>query len=231
MEFDETSLPPLTESCVKLADPANLLQVADNMTKKRSAGTDNRATVLSLIIMAAAGHFVSETLHWEKGAMWRSSRQFLRNTNLDVITAETIVWVAFLIGQLWKADAKRDREMFEWIGYVTTATAGQLALGIVQDMTGVDFEGRAKESRTFYLDALKDPTLTFEPFATVVLRSVGCQSLSDPLNPIGPLPPAEWTPLTLHVGTFYSTMPLGSYEIFKNFLREWSDRFPHDEDI
>ena len=226
-----SSLPPLTESCVKLADPAKLFQVADKMTKKRSAETDNRAPVLSLILMGAAGHFVAETLQWEEGAMWRSSRQFLRNTNLDVITAETIVWMAFLMGQLWKADAKRDREMFERIGHVTTATAGRLALGIVKDTTGVDFERRARESRTIYLDALKYPTVTFEPFASVLLRSVGCQSLSDPLKPIGPLPPAEWTPLTLHVGTFYSTMQSGSYDTFKNFLREWSDRFPHDEDI
>jgi hypothetical protein len=34
-----------------------------------------------------------------------------------------------------------------------------------------------------------------------------------------------------NVGTFYSTMPVGFYDTFKNFLREWSHRFPHDEDI
>jgi hypothetical protein len=221
--------PPLTAFCTKLSAPANLQKLADSMTTGTSSSIDKRAIVLSLVIMAAAGHFVGG-LRWDRQkGMCQGSKQYLRHTNLDVITAEAIVWIHFLMGQFWKADQKKDHDMFERVGYVTTFTASRLALDMIETHTGCDFKARAIERRRLYLEAMKDGSVSYEPFATVVLRSVGCRSLAEPLKTVEPLPPLEWTPLAMNVGIFYSTMPQAFYETFKNFLRGWSDRFPHDE--
>jgi hypothetical protein len=223
--------PPLTAYCTKLAEPANLLNLADLMTTGGSAGIDKRAVVLSLVIMAAAGHFVGR-LDWDpQRGMWDGSRRYLRDTNLDVITAESMMWIHFLLGEFWRGDREKDREMYERVGYATLSSGAQLALDMIEKQTGVDFKKRGIESRKLYLEAIKDRTGLFEPFATVVLRSIGRRSLAEPLNTIELLPPLEWTPLSLNVGIFFSTMPLAFYETFKNILREWPDRFPNDEDF
>ena len=162
--------------------------------------------------------------------MWGGSRSYLRETNLDVIAAEAIIWSQFLLGQLWKAE--KDREMFERMGYATHSVAARLALGMIESATGVNFADRARESRKLYLEAAKDRSVTFEPFATTVLRSVGCRSLAEPLKATtGVLPPPEWTPIALNVGVFYSTIPSASHETFKNMLKAWPDRFPSDDDF
>jgi hypothetical protein len=225
----KTKPPPFTSYCTELSAPENLLELADDMTNGPSSSIDKRAVVLSLVIMAGAGHFV-EKLQWDRSGMWEGSRRYLRDTNLDVITAEAIVWIHFLMGQFWFADRKKDHEMSERVGHGTLFTASQLTLGIIEKLTGCDFKARWIESRKLYLQALKDGGVSYEPFATTVLRSVGCRSLAEPLKTVEPLPPPEWTPLTLNVGIFFSTMPSAFYETFKNFLRGWSDRFPHDED-
>jgi hypothetical protein len=149
-----------------------------------------------------------------------------------VITAETIVWLEFLMGEFWKAERKKDREMYERIGYVTTAMAGRMALTMIKSETGFDFVARAIESRKLYIQSVKDGTLS-EAFASVVLRSVGCKSLADPVAPVRPphRTPPEWTPISLLVGIFFSTIPSGYYDTFKSILREHSELFPHDEDI
>jgi hypothetical protein len=218
---------PLTDACARLSVPENVLKAADNMSRKPSR-IDNRAVVLSLLIMGAAGDFV-EGLRWDAfDGMWKESRQFFRRTNMDVITAEAIVWITFLMGRLWHADQKKDREMFERIGHVTVTKAGRLSLRMIESLTGIDFTARAVESRKLYFEAMKEAAV-HEAFATVVFRSVGCRSLADPLKHVGPLPPPEWSPLAFHVTAFFSTIPSGVYETFKNMLREWPDRFPDDD--
>ena len=217
----------------------NLTEFVDRILTITPASIDSRAAVLSQLIMMAAGHFVGESLQWdEQKGMWEGSRQYLRDTNLDVITAEAIVWITFLMGEFWRAEQKKDREMFERIGYVTVSTAGRLALQTIESKTAFDFTARATESRKLYLDrkiladiAVKDAAafMFVEPFASVLLRSVGCQSLAEPpKTPIGPLPPLEWTPINIAVSIFFSSIPSGFYDTFKNMLREWSDRFPHE---
>jgi hypothetical protein len=180
--------------------------------------------------MAGAGNFVSG-LQWDaqKGRMWDGSQRFLRNTNLDVITAEAIIWIHFLMGRAFRSE--NDFEMTGRIGHGTTFLAAQLALKMIENQTGFDFNASGIERRKLYLEAAKDGSVSFEPFATIVLRSVGRRSLAEPLKTMGRLPPLEWTPLSLNVGVFFSTMPLGLYETFKNFLREWPDRFPQDEEL
>jgi hypothetical protein len=224
--FGNSKPPPLTA----LSTPENLLEMVDRMTAGPPSKIDKRAIGLSLVILGAAGHFISG-LRWDKQkGMWEASQRYLRQTNLDVITAEATVWIHFLMGRLWQADQKKEHEMFERIGYTSTGEAFQLVLQMIKEQTGFDFKARAVESRKLYLDALKDRSVSFEPFATTVLRSVGCQSLAEPLKAVGPLPPLEWTPLTLNVATFFATMPLGFYETFKNFLRAGPERFPEDDD-
>jgi hypothetical protein len=222
-------VPPLTAFCVKLAAPENLLGMADGMTAKQSGRIDNRVTVLSLAIMGAAGDFTNG-LRWDEQPMWQGSSRYLRDTNSDVITAEAIVWLTFLMGRLWKADQRNDREMFERVGFVTVMGAHRLTLSMVESQTGVDFTARARERGGFYLQAEKDKVTPFEPFASVVLSSIGCRSLGDEPMSIGPLPPPEWTPLSMYVATFFSTMPHGFYGVFKRMLQAWPERFPSDDE-
>src|SRR5262249_15135539 len=161
---------------------------------------------LSLVIIAAAGHFVGG-LRWDRQkGIWEGSRRYLRDTNLDVITAEAIVWIHFLMGRFWRADQKEDHEMFERAGYATLFTASRLFLDMIEEQTGFDFKARAIESRKFYQEGLKDGRVSYEQFATIVLRSIGCRSLAEPLKAAGALPPLEWTPLVLNVSIFFATM-------------------------
>jgi hypothetical protein len=215
--------PPLTELCTRLSAPANLLSLADSMTIDLSSSVDKRPIVLSLVVMAAAGHFVGR-LRWDpQKGLWEGSERYLRDANLDVITAEAIVWIQFLMGRFWTADLTKHRENFERVGPGTFSTASKLALAVIKDETGFDFEAQCIQRRMLYLEAMKEGGVSFEPFATIVLRSIGRRSLAEPLRAIKSLPP--WTPLALNVSIFFSTAPQAFYETFQNLLKEWSDRF------
>jgi hypothetical protein len=202
------------------------------MITNNSTKVDNRAVVLSVLIMAAAGHFV-EDLRSNKEQMYKDLRRFLRDTNLDVITAEAIIWIMFLMYRLWQTDKKKDPKIFERIGNLTFSTANRLALGMIKSQTSFDFTARAIESRKLYSQSMKDVAAArlplVESFASVVLRSVGCRTLAEPPKTIG-LPPLEWMPLNIVVSIFFSTMPFAYYDTFKNMLRDQSDLFPHDEE-
>ena len=222
--------PPFTEICTKLAGAGTLVALVDQMTAKNSRLVDNRATALSLTIMGAAGDFING-LHWGERATWRGSDDYLRDTNMDAIAAEAVVWVAFLVSRLWNADQKADHEMFERVGYVTVNMASRLALSMIEDQTGIDYARQAAERRKVYFRAeTENARPMFECFASVLLDSIGRRSLAEPLRRIGPLPPPEWTPLSAYVAIFCSTMPKGFYETFKRMLIAWPDRFPEDEE-
>jgi hypothetical protein len=225
-------LPPLTEACIKLADFENLLKFADIQTSNNATRLDNRAVALFVIIMGAAGHFVND-LKNPQDKVWKEVWHHLRDTNLDVITAETMVWITFLMAQLWRAEQKNDHGMFERIGYGTHTLAAKLALDMIEAQTGFDFRAEWSERMTFYRQELKAARsgAICDAFASVVLRSAGRRSLAEPLKTIGPLQePPEWIPLVAKVMIFFSTMPPGFYESYKNMLRGWPDRFPEDED-
>jgi hypothetical protein len=226
----KAKLPPLTAFCTYVSDRTVLPKLADSMTAGGSSAIDNRAIVLSLVVMAAAGSFV-KNLRSGQGKITRSLRRYLRDTNLDVITAEGIIWIHFLMGTLWKRDQGNDHEMYKRIGRVTFFMAGQVLLYMIKEQTGFDFQAKATESRKFYLDALKNHWVSYEPFATIVSRSVGRRSLAEPLKIMGPLEfPAECPPLATNLRAFMSTTPPAYYETFKIFLKERSDRFPNDKD-
>lgn len=224
--------PPLTAFCMKVSwrTIMNILMTVDPSSEHK------RAFVLSMLIMMAAGHFVGSLQWGEQKGMWEGSRRYLRDTNPDVITAEAINWITFLMGRLWEEDgyargSGKDPEMFERVGYLTLTKAGQLARQVIKSETDFDFKASAIESTRLYSQSKKDGGDLVDPFASVVLRSVGCRSLAEPRKVIdGPLPPLELMPITLNATLFYSTIPSAFYDTFKNMLREWSDRFPHDED-
>jgi hypothetical protein len=227
--------PPLTEICLKLANLENLERFVDERTRRSDTSIDNRAVALSAIIWAAAGNFV-DGLRNSKDKVWKEVWHYLRDTDLDVLTAETIVWIAFLMTQLCRAEQKSDPEMFERIGgYGTNVMAKNLALGMIERCTGFDFEAKGKERGNFYFEELegRQSGALSNAFASVVLRSAGRRSLAEPLKTIGVLQePPEWIPLAAQVMIFYSTMPSGFYETYKNMLRAWPDRFPeYDNDL
>jgi hypothetical protein len=225
--FRKAKPPPLTAFCTNLSDRTVLLKLADSMTAGGSSAIDNRTIVLSLIVMAAAGSFVKD-LRSGRTEITKALRRYLRDTNLDVITAEAIIWIHFLMGNLWKRDQRNDQEVYKRIGRVTFFTAGQVLLYTIKEQTGFDFQAKATESRKLYLDALKDHWVSFEPFATIMSRSVGRHSLAEPLKTAGLLQfPAE---LATNLSAFMSTVPPAYYETFKHFLKENSDRFPKDDD-
>jgi hypothetical protein len=228
--FGKAKLPPLTTSCLKLSAHEALQEFADNMTMRSSSVINRRAVVLCSVIMSAAGHFVGG-LRWGREGGWEESQRYLRDTNLDVITAEAMVWIQFLMGKHGIADQKKDHETFiERVGSSTFTQAARLVFDVIEKQTGFDFEVTAGERRKFYHEAMNDGAI-FEAFATVVFRSVGRRSLADPLKTIGPLPRLEWTPVAHYVAIFFSTVPAASYEMFKNILRRWPDRFADDDDL
>jgi len=217
----KTPLTPLTDHCVKLSMPDTLSELAHSMPRPPSS-IDARAVVLSMVIMAAAGDFMKE-LRWETTGEWRDSAYFLRSTNLDRITAETLVWLSFLMRQFWFADRTRDPKMFELIGLATVKVADERVIpGFIKDFTGVAFADR-RDRGTYYRRAMQTKTI-HKAFTSVVLRSVGCRSLLSPEGRIVPQPP-EWTPLKAYVTTFFLTKPEAFYDTFKSMLLACPDRF------
>jgi hypothetical protein len=91
--------------------------------------------------------------------------------------------------------------------------------------TGFDFRGAkyAWEREKHYQEAAKNGDVSYEPFATVVLQSIGRQSLAEPLHNTGSLPPPEWNPLSMNVAIFFQTMPPAFYKTFKRIVDHWSD--------
>ena len=220
--FGKTKPPPLTAFCKKLDDPATLVRVANNMVVDRSAEfaeLNKRAVLLSSIAMGAAGHLVDKIL--DRG---EPGQRVLRETNLDVITAEAIVWIHFLMSRFWETDQKKSPEMLERVDDSTFVEALQFVLQNIGEQTGFDFKETTIERVKFYSEAIKDRNVSFEPFATIVFRSIGRQSLAEPLKALEAPPlTLDWTYLTMQVGIFFSTMPLACYETFKNFMKEWPD--------
>jgi hypothetical protein len=158
MIFRKTKPPPLTAWCMQFSTPANLLKAASSILIDATSGTDSRAMVMSLTIFSAAGDIIGDLLRNEE-AFYKDIRQYFRDTNFDVITAEAIVWITFLMGQFWSADQHKDHEMYERVGCLTISRAGELSLEMIKSNTGFDFKARAIESRKTYIQSAKSGTL------------------------------------------------------------------------
>jgi hypothetical protein len=230
--------PPLTEFCTWLSEPANLLKAANEMAAKANATADDprtpaalRADLLYMVIMGAAGKFdLRGDAQKEKLEGWEGLRHYFRDTNLDVITAEAIVWIHFLMGRLFVADQKKDREAgnddrtMQRVGYGTFPGALQSTFAMIEAKTGVNFKEIGTERRGMYREA--EGVSDVEPFATVMLGSVERRSLADPLKKFDLLeqPLLEWTQLCAYVAMFCSTIPPGYYETFKEGINQLIDR-------
>ena len=112
-----------------LSAPANLLKSANAMCIGNSSGIDKRAIVLALVIMAAAGDFVGG-LRWDRAVMWKGSRHYLRNTNLDVIAAEAIVWMHFLMRQFWEKNVEKEYQSFMQTGRIEVSVVTHRRTGV-----------------------------------------------------------------------------------------------------
>jgi hypothetical protein len=226
---------------MRLSAGENLVKSANAMHADNSSlAIDRRATPLALVTMAAAGDFVTN-FRWEK-AMWEDSHRFLRHTNLDVITAEAVVWIFFLMRKFCENDLKKQSDMIRTgryddsdtllnIGQSTFPTARQIVLSMIEQQTGFNFNETVMTRRKRYQEAMAGEEDVALVFASILLHSIGRQSLADPLKDLGPAPLiAEWSPLSLKVKLFFSTMSSAYYKTFKNFLKALEDYEFEDRD-
>jgi hypothetical protein len=214
---------PLTDLCSRV----NLQVILDTVETDDPADPMKRAKVLSFLMMMGAAEIV-RSLKWEKSKTWKGSSHFFRETNMDVITAEALIWISYLTAQLWKAE--RDHEMLSRVGSLTFTHANELTLSIIEEATGVDFKDRAVESRKLYIATQVEGRDEVGAFAGRVIASVGCKSLADPLR-LPSLPRLEDTVLCLGIYVFYASRRMTFYNMFTMLLRERSEPFPHDEDV
>jgi hypothetical protein len=146
--FGRAKRPPLTEFCMKLSTPERMLATANSMYEPASSKQVKHATVLSLVIMSAAGNLV-ENLRWDQTKMWRGSQQYLRDTNLDVIAAEALIWVYFLMRKFYDNEIEKEYQRRR-AGHTRTSPwlhvdehafhlARLLVLEIIHGQTGFDF--------------------------------------------------------------------------------------------
>ncbi len=84
--------PPLTQFCIRLSElllKGDFLEYLKGVISKAPAGLERHAVVLSLVAMALAGNFVSDLRH-SKQSMYRDVREFFKDTNAEIITAEQL---------------------------------------------------------------------------------------------------------------------------------------------
>ena len=101
---------------------------------------DKRALLLSFIVMGAAGHLVEQL---DRGLDGNSSQRVLRDTNLDVITAEGENLIHFLMIRLCDTDQKKSPEMFGRVDDSTFIEAFKFVLQTIAQQTGFDFKEAA----------------------------------------------------------------------------------------
>lgn len=220
----EAALSPLTDLCAKCS-PAF---IADFVQRGNPLDEHKRAKLLCYLVMYGAADFVNGSLNPQKSELWTASPSLLADTNKDVLTAETIVWLCFLMGRFWTTE--RDYEMRQRVGYLTLTHTNQLCLALINDATGVDFKVRFVESRKLYLDAQKERGDLYEAFIGRLLACLGSKSVVESPSASHGLKP-EGTQLAMAVMIFFSTMPEAIYKNFMTLLHERSDEFPWDPEL
>jgi hypothetical protein len=93
---------PLSDLCGKCSQEfiANFIQSGDQENEL------NRAQLLSYLIMYGADNFITRDLNPEKSEIWFNYKSIVTDSNKDVLMAETIIWLCFLIGRLWTSDKR-----------------------------------------------------------------------------------------------------------------------------
>lgn len=213
---------PLTDLCSK-SSPAF---IADFVQRGDPSDEHKRAKLLCYLVMCGAARFVNGSLDPENSELGDGSRSLFADTNKDVLTAETIIWLGFLMGRFWTAE--RDHEMRQRVGYLTLTHVNKLCLSVISDIAGFDCQDRFVESRKLYLAAEKERGDLHEAFIGRLLACSGNKSLADrPLAALHP-PLINETRLSAAVMIFFSTMPAAMYKNFITLLREHSVEFPRE---
>ena len=142
---------PLSDLCGKCSQEfiANFIQSGDLENELA------RAELLSYLIMYGAEHFITRDLDPDKSEIWFNHESIVTDSNKDVLMAETIVWLGFLIGRLWKSDKEYEGEWWKREAWATLPHTNKLLVSIISDLTKVDFHNRAIEGRRLYLDSEK----------------------------------------------------------------------------
>src|SRR5262249_47877502 len=152
--------------------PNRLLRVANNVVVDHSVKVDKRALLLSFIVMGAAGHLVAQL---DRGLDGNSSWRFLGNTNLDVVTAEAIIWNHALLMWLWKTEHNKNPKMLEGVDDSIFIEALKMILETIAAETGFDFKEAAIEREKLYYGAISERSVP-ESFATILAQSLGRRS-------------------------------------------------------
>lgn len=213
---------PLFDLCSRL----NIQVVLKSVDRLASESETKKATILSYLIMMAAAELVRDLILGE-GEARENSPELFRNTNLDVITAEALVWVETVLFRMWGEHARRDDEVLYLVGHGTFPRSLDLIDVVIKAQTGVDFKHRSLEGRSRYIAAYREGMLTcVGTFAHRVMESVGSTSLADkPQRQEAPFLGLEVTMLGLPASAFYASMLPIYYKMFTDILRERPDEF------
>jgi len=84
------SATPLFDLCSQVS----LLTVLQTVENFDPTSEWKRAVVLSHLMMMGAAEHIRD-LKWDQGAAWDNSQKFFHDTNMDVITAEALVWIGW----------------------------------------------------------------------------------------------------------------------------------------
>ena len=94
------------------------------------------------------------------------------------LTAETVMWLCFLIGLFLKNDKDFDNRL-ETVGVLTFRDVNLLLISLISNITGVKFSDRALEIRILYLATDKARGRIHEVFANRLLACLVNKSLAD----------------------------------------------------
>jgi hypothetical protein len=213
--------PPLTAFCQKLTEQS----MEHAIHAAPIADIDNRGKMLAMLIMYGAGSF-AKSLHWEE-SIWSNSKRFLAGTNMDLITAEAIIWTAYIVGGIWSKD--KDRKMMQRVGFATTGVSTQILQTAIKLKTGCDFSQDAISRRRFYREQAEQGSDLVSAFVSVILSRVGCKTFDESGSFSELTLRLEVTPITSIAASYFIHMPDSLYEMLKNMISDDPYAFPEDD--
>ena len=197
--------------------------IAEHVEAGDSTDEYKHARLLQYLVMHGAAVFINNDLNPKVNDVWSWSPSILTDKNKDVITAETILWLCFLMERFWIAD--NDHERRERVGAFTLYAADKLCVHTVSRVTRVNFRDRALDGRRHYLNAERDTGDTMGAFIGRLLASADNRTLADRPK-TAYLADTSRTPfrtqicLSAAVSSFFPAVPNAIYETFTKSLRE-----------
>src|SRR5574337_1565440 len=96
---------PLSDLCAKCSQEF----IADFIRTGDPEDENKREMLLCYLIMHGADRFINCDLNPEKSEFWANSPSIVTDSNKDVLMAETLMWLCFLMGRAWESDKKIGR--------------------------------------------------------------------------------------------------------------------------